>query len=783
MFDDSNLWCEDCEHSNAGECNQHGPLLVVQDNVVQSRARQSLPHMLCIGPPTSESGADNQPIRDSDGPSVFSRELVRRRTRFGPLQAKELGSNPSQTTTIGSLEFGLFLEGREPVFLGRGENWEEYCNWMAMVRPARNAEEQNLVAFQYHAGIYFVTTRDIEPNTELRVWYAREYAYCMGTKPLKSIDCIEAEKERKDNGRKRDSQLGKLREMPTSQAVCSSRSQSGDSSKGNSPTKNYGYRGRSLRSEGRLQRLGEAMREWRESTTPRSRKGTSGRSEAPALRESPRRTAETPSGKSKKVVKNEENKSTKEMAGDWSLCGRLRSEARDAGQGLESKGSSDNAPQMVESKWRQSTDAETAGESGRETELPPNPIPSTSETTPKRHRCAICGKTFGSPGKLAQHSYSHTGERPFGCSDCPKAFSSKFKLERHKLIHTGERRHQCATCCRSFRRRDHLRNHERVHRTALGESVTPDVSAPPVSVASPVLRCDRPQCSREFRSAAAHGRHLAGHAAREGVLQCEVCGAGGFARASDVLRHLREVHVPQTRPSTSVGDPEEQRRFPCSDCGRTFFTRKDVRRHLVVHTGRRDFLCQFCPQRFGRKDHLIRHTKKGHGMDIESVGTSGGGETSGGAVTGMSDATLSTIPIMDSTSSLKGQQCSSTSPLPMSPVEFKTFASSSDLQPLRLEAISEGTRMYDEENRVDIEHLLSLIPPLPSSPSGSEPAALSQGHSPFSLRPPDRESPMLATHSLSLLSENVSGVAEQVIPQPESTPLPRFDQVFHPQQP
>ncbi|XP_046385744.1 PR domain zinc finger protein 10-like isoform X2 [Ischnura elegans] len=777
-------WCEDCEHSNAGECNQHGPLLVVQDNVVQSRARQSLPHMLCIGPPTGEGGAvSSRYMGDAEGPSVFARELVRRRTRFGPLQAKELDSHPSGNAFGSSLEFGLFLEGQEPIFIGRTENWEEYCNWMAMVRPARNAEEQNLVAFQYHAGIYFVTIKDIEPNTELRVWYAREYAYCMGTKPLKSIDYVE-EKERKDNGRKKDVQLGRARASSSTQAAYSGRPHSGDSSKSSSPSKSYGSRGRSLRSEGRLQRLGEAMREWRDSTAPRTRRGNSGRSEAPALRESPRRTAEALSGKSKKVIKNEENKNTKEMAGDWSLCGRLRSGTKDAGQSSEPKSSPDSTPQTADSKWRPDALVDTADESGRETELPTTPIPSTSETTPKRHRCSVCGKTFGSPGKLAQHSYSHTGERPFVCSDCPKAFSSKFKLERHKLIHTGERRHQCATCSRSFRRRDHLRNHERVHRSAAGDSVTPDVSAPAVTVAaSPILRCDRPQCSREFRSAAAHGRHMASHAAREGVLQCEVCGARGFARASEVLRHLREAHVPQTRPSTSVAargatESEVPRRFPCSDCGRTFFTRKDVRRHLVVHTGRRDFLCQFCPQRFGRKDHLIRHTKKGHGMDIESVGTSGGGETSGGSAPGMSESTMSTMPIIVSTTSLKSEQCSSNSPLPMSSVEF---ANPSELPTLRMEGIGEGPRMYDEENRVDLEHLLSLIPPLPSSPSGSESAAHSQGHSPFSLRPPDRDP--LAPDPLSLLSENVSGVAEQVIPQPESTPLPRFDQVFHPQQP
>lgn len=51
------------------------------------------------------------------------------------------------------------------------------------------------------------------------------------------------------------------------------------------------------------------------------------------------------------------------------------------------------------------------------------------------------------------------------------------------------------------------------------------------------------------------------------------------------------------------------RKFRCEHCERRFFTRKDVRRHLVVHTGKRDFLCQFCPQRFGRKDHLVRYQR------------------------------------------------------------------------------------------------------------------------------------------------------------------------------
>ncbi|KAG8221988.1 hypothetical protein J437_LFUL003368 [Ladona fulva] len=716
------------------------------------------------------------------GPSVFAREFVRRRTRFGPLQAKELGSQPSEVPYPGGLEFGLFLEGREPVYMGRGENWEDHCNWMAMVHPARTAEEQNLVAFQYHSGIYFVTTRDIEPNTELRVWYAKEYAYCMGTKPLKSIGCVKTEKDKKDVLRKRQASKGRggvhgVQVVNSPQAGVSAKVTS-------SPTKGHSFQGRSLRSEGRLTRL---ELDWKE-TSSRTRRGNTGHPEATreALRGS-RSSCESVPGKSKKGIKNEENKSAKEITGgDWSLGGRLRSGTKEVPPALEVAKEEVPSPSTVEEKWTESgvEQVTVTGVEG-EQELPPQPLPSTSETTPKRHKCAICGKTFGSPGKLAQHSYSHTGERPFGCSDCPKAFSSKFKLERHKLIHTGERRHQCPTCRRSFRRRDHLRNHERVHRSSHGDSAPsdPSTSAAGGSGVSPVLRCDRPQCSREFRSAAAHGRHLAGHAAREGILRCEVCGAGGFARTSDVLRHLREAHVPQTRPSATSGDAEGPRRFPCNDCGRTFFTRKDVRRHLVVHTGRRDFLCQFCPQRFGRKDHLIRHIKKGHGADLESASV-GSGEASA-ASGSMREQTSATSPIVESPHSLENQQCSSTPPAPssvaISTVEFKPFSGPAELDTLRMEGIGEG-RLYEEENRVDLEHLLSLIPPLPSSPSGSEPPSLSRDHSPFNL-PPDRGPPLLPPHTLSLLTEDVAGVSQQVLRHSDSTPLPRFDQVFHPQQP
>ncbi|KAH9394256.1 hypothetical protein TYRP_004306 [Tyrophagus putrescentiae] len=64
--------------------------------------------------------------------------------------------------------------------------------------------------------------------------------------------------------------------------------------------------------------------------------------------------------------------------------------------------------------------------------------------------------------------------------------------------------------------------------------------------------------------------------------------------------------------------PPSERRFQCDHCESRFFTQKDVKRHLVVHTGVRNFPCPFCTQKFGRKDHLVRHAKKSHDQDTRS---------------------------------------------------------------------------------------------------------------------------------------------------------------------
>lgn len=63
---------------------------------------------------------------------------------------------------------------------------ETEANWLRFVNCARDDEEQNLEAFQCCGDIYYCTSQDISPGTELLIWYGTEFA----TKNLGlSMDC------------------------------------------------------------------------------------------------------------------------------------------------------------------------------------------------------------------------------------------------------------------------------------------------------------------------------------------------------------------------------------------------------------------------------------------------------------------------------------------------------------------------------------------------------------------------------------------------------------------
>ncbi|XP_045621191.2 zinc finger protein PLAG1 isoform X1 [Procambarus clarkii] len=512
MTHDFQLWCEDCQKSHEGDCEEHGPLKIVADTEVSTRARRSIPHILQLREEDTYTG-------------VYARELLHKRLQFGPLQAERVLVGTQQTVVEKEIKerFGIVFKitQEEGNYLLLDTQQEERSNWMIFVRPAVKKAEQNLVAFQYKGEIYFATIKEIPAQCELKVWFSKDYAERMGTRIL-------AEEGVSWQFRTRQRFRCRGCEVVFSSAA--------------------------------------SLTNHRCIRTPQTSK------------------SETPSSRGR------QGKKIAKRGGGQIIPTPSTSGKRSAVRGVLHQQESDTTKSLLKEELASPASSSDSEESEVLTLSPQKRSPRSSPRgRGSIYSCNVCQKVFHSPGKLKQHSYSHTGERPFSCTLCHKAFSSRFKLVRHQLIHTTERQHQCPLCDRSFHRKDHLKNHIQIHDP------------------SKQFKCERPECGKEYNSYMSYRKHCAVHAAEEGDLQCKIC-QKMFETKPDLIYHLK-VHV----GSRSVKSPSEKK-FPCDHCDRRFFTRKDVKRHLVVHTGKRDFSCSLCPQKFGRKDHLVRHIKKSHGI-------------------------------------------------------------------------------------------------------------------------------------------------------------------------
>ncbi|KAH1173706.1 zinc finger protein PLAGL1 [Mauremys mutica] len=508
------LWCEDCSKSLIGECRLHGPLFRVKDRVIPSRARLTLPHYLTLR--VLELRAGNQQIL-----GVFAKKVIQKRTQFGPYVGKlstKLTHYDDNRLVLQVLKDGgkYFLDAPN----------EDCGNWMMFVRLARNQEEQTLVAYQYAGEVYFTTVKPIEPHTELKVWYAADYAKFMEASAVVI---------------KEESDICALSPVLTTREcadawICSNCSNV----------------------FGTL-----ALLESHQCITKDKALLTSFR---PANKLEPLKAKGKTKGKLSETG----------MGASIVQCYGAISCSPSAKSTCASSGSVCGSIVRFVPTWRNSQSSLL-----KEREV----------KQPDSYHCQLCGKIFVSVEKLTAHTYAHTGERPYRCSQqgCTKAFISKYKLIRHSATHSPQKSHQCGYCEKTFHRKDHLKNHLQTH--------DPNKMA---------FKCE--ECGKKYNTKLGYKRHLALHAATSGDLTCRVC-SQEFVGTEVLLEHLK-THAGKPGSST------KEKKHKCDHCEHYFYTRKDVRRHMVVHTGCKDFLCQFCAQRFGRKDHLTRHVKKTHPQEL-----------------------------------------------------------------------------------------------------------------------------------------------------------------------
>ncbi|KAM6151590.1 histone-lysine N-methyltransferase PRDM7-like [Rhynchocyon petersi] len=170
--DDDYLYCHICQKFFIDYCEVHGTPTFIKDNPVArrhpNRSVLTLPPGLRIGPsgiPDAGLGVWNE---TSELPSGL---------HFGPYE----GQVTEDEEAANSGYSWMITKGKNCYEYVDGSD-ESWANWMRYVNCARNEEEQNLVAYQYHRQIFYRTFRTIQPGCELLVWYGDEYGEKLGIK-------------------------------------------------------------------------------------------------------------------------------------------------------------------------------------------------------------------------------------------------------------------------------------------------------------------------------------------------------------------------------------------------------------------------------------------------------------------------------------------------------------------------------------------------------------------------------------------------------------------------
>ncbi|XP_040038684.2 PR domain zinc finger protein 15 isoform X1 [Gasterosteus aculeatus] len=610
---DEFIWCEDCGQYHDSECPELGPLVTVQDSFVLSRARSSLPNSLEI-----------RPVADGQEGVFVMRRLVKR-TRFGPFEAKRVPHLEKEEA------FTLKIFQNNGAVVCFDSSSEEDCNWMMLVRPAADYTHQNLTAYQQDDDVYFNTSQDVFPGTELRVWYGAFYAKKMEKPmlkpPLQPAPPPEMPKTSETSGahmspvavnNAADNLLSHLDEGATALPADPSlprEEEPNEEEVGDPPAAQPAPRrghGRGRRAKGR--RPGSSKSKDVKPSVASSRTAA----------ESSGLLSPSDGGAVPKRHKAREHKRVYRC----SLCNKVFQNSSNLNRHVRSHGDKlfkcDECDKLF----------------SRKESLKQHISYKHSKNLPDqdyKYKCNTCEKSFRLENALKFHN-CRTDDKTFQCDICSRFFSTNSNLSKHKKKH-GEKLYSCEICNKMFYRKDVMQEHHRRHGVgpkhmkreeleANGEEGTRYRKEP-----SPC-----PICGKVFSCRSNMNKHLLTHGDKK--YTCEIC-ARKFFRV-DVLRDHIHVHFKDIalmdeqeregfikKIGISAGDSgetdedeeeeededdPEHHKYNCKKCQLSFAKGKEYLRHILEQHKERGYGCAICNRRFALKAtynaHLVIHREQ-----------------------------------------------------------------------------------------------------------------------------------------------------------------------------
>lgn len=259
--------------------------------------------------------------------------------------------------------------------------------------------------------------------------------------------------------------------------------------------------------------------------------------------------------------------------------------------------------------------------------------------------CDVCGMAFTRPHNLERHKETKhsSGQKRYSCEHCSRRFSRQDVLAVHvsnvhmrrangPKVHPG---HHCTGCDNYFSREKRLFEHRqgdfrceecniefecrtalRLHTYKSHPSTCPKCGKVCNSkhqmyfhqqTHSPRYLCKI--CNKTFIVRGQYAIHMATHTGDRNV-PCDICGRT-FAHKTAVSKHKWQEHN------------ENNKKFKCEQCDKSFVYRGKLDSHMRSHTGEKPFSCDACNSTFSQRSNLNAHVKSVHGVVVKSVKSDG----------------------------------------------------------------------------------------------------------------------------------------------------------------
>merc|ERR1712168_680355 len=130
-------------------------------------------------------------------------------------------------------------------------------------------------------------------------------------------------------------------------------------------------------------------------------------------------------------------------------------------------------------------------------------------------------------------------------------------------------------------------------------------------------------CQKEFTTKQSRDDHQRKHTGdyfkSEVSLKCHHC-SETFDLVEDRTKHMFKVHPELTYNLKLLdlydGKAAQQETYICEFCSKTFHSKWNLKKHLLVHTGDKPFKGELCDAKYTQKPNLVRHIAKAHEGEV-----------------------------------------------------------------------------------------------------------------------------------------------------------------------